>query len=350
MSRAQSRAVAAPLIKLLVFAAVTLVLTGALATSLGSLDFAGGTRYRAQFTDVTGLLVGDDVRIAGVTVGHVTNIALAGEQHSVAEVTFTVDSGVPLTTGVLAAIRYRNLVGQRYVALSAGPGGPDRLPGGGLIPLSQTTPALDLTMVFNGFRPLFIGLNPDDINHLMYEIIQVLQGEGATLVTLLGKTGSLTTTLADRDAAIGQLITNLNVVLATLDQRDANLDQTIAQLQSFVSGLAADREAIGTAIEQLGGLTTVTASFLQDARPDLAQDVTLLDQLAGTLDNNSQVIDESLQGLPGRYAGLTSVAAAGSWFNFFLCDFDGRVGLPGVDAAKPTFSATAARCETGGTP
>jgi len=350
MTRSPSRAIFAPLTKLLLFAAVTLVLTGALAATLGSLDFARGTRYRAQFSDVTGLLVGDDVRIAGVSVGRVTKIALTGEQHSVAEVTFTVDGGVPLTTSVLAAIRYRNLVGQRYVALSAGPGGADPLPGGGLIPLSQTTPALDLTVVFNGFRPLFIGLDPDDINHLMYEIIQVLQGEGGTLVSVLGKTGSLTTTLAQRDAAIGQLITNLNAVLATLDERDANLDQTIGQLQSFVSGLAADRGAIGTAIDQLGDLTTVTGSFLQAARPDLAQDVTLLDQLAGTLNNNSQTIDESLHGLPGRYAGLTSVASSGSWFNFFLCDFDGRVGLPGAAAAQPTFSSNAARCKTGGAP
>ena len=340
---------AGPLTKLLCFAAVTLVLTALLAQTLGSIGLGGGTRYRAYFSDVTGLLVGDDVRIAGVRVGRIERIALAADQRSVAEVQFTVDNEVPLATSVLAKIRYRNLVGQRYVALSEGPGGADRLRSGGLIPLAQTTPALDLTVVFNGFRPLFVGLTPDDVNRLAYEIIQVLQGEGGTMESLLRRTASLTTTLADRDAAIGSLITNLNTVLATLAERDGNLDETVVRLQEFVSGLASDREAIGAAIGQIGELATVTGSLLRDARPDLAQDVTLLNQLAGTLNDNTQVIEDTLHRLPDRYAGLTRVASYGSWFNFFLCDFDGRVGLvPGVDDARPVFSSAAARCGVGG--
>lgn len=345
MSVSKDRAVAAPLVKLLVFAAVTVLLTGVLAQTLGSLGFGGGNAYRARFTDVTGLLVGDDVRIAGVSVGRVEGIDLAGD---VAEVSFTVDEQVPLAVSVRAKIRYRNLVGQRYIALTEGPGGGERLPADGLIPLSQTTPALDLTVVFNGFRPLFTGLTPDDVNRLAYEIIQVLQGEGGTMASLLRRTASLTTTLADRDEAIGRVIANLNSVLGTLAERDENLDETIAQLQLFVSGLSADRAAIGGAVESIGGLASATGSLLRDVRPDLAQDVTLLNRLAGTLNDNTQVIEDTLQSLPDRYAALTRTASYGSWFNFFVCDFDGRVGLvPGVNDATPTFSSGAARCGVG---
>src|SRR5262249_54273492 len=144
-----SRAIAGPLTKLIVFAVVTLGLTAVLGQTLGSFGFGGGPRYRAWFTDVTGLLVGDDVRIAGVQVGRIERIGLAHDQRAVAEVQFTVDGDVPLTTSVRAAIRYRNLVGQRYLALSEGAGGAPRLASDGLIPLAQTTPALDLTVVFN---------------------------------------------------------------------------------------------------------------------------------------------------------------------------------------------------------
>ena len=81
-----------------------------------------------------------------------------------------------------AAIKYRNLVGQRYVALDQGAGDLDpMLPPGGTIPLDRTTPALDLTALFNGFKPLFQALSPDDVNQLSGEIIQVLQGEGGTV-------------------------------------------------------------------------------------------------------------------------------------------------------------------------
>jgi phospholipid/cholesterol/gamma-HCH transport system substrate-binding protein len=123
----------------------------------------------------------------------------------------------------------------------------------------------------------------------------------------------------------------------------------VVRLQELVSGLAGDREAIGAAIAGIGELASITGSLVRDIRPELAADVTLLDQLAGTLNANSQVIEETLHGLPDRYTALTRVASYGSWFNFYLCDFDGRVGLlPGIDDAQPTFSAAAARCGAGG--
>ncbi|MGS2618581.1 MCE family protein [Micromonospora sp. LZ34] len=334
-----------PLVKLLIFAAVTLLLTGLLAQTLGAFP-AGGVSYRARFTDVTGLLPGDDVRIAGVRVGRVEDIRVVDD--TVAEVAFTVTTDVPVATSVRAAIRYRNLVGQRYVALTEGPGEGRPLRPDGLIPIAQTTPALDLTVLFNGFRPLFTALRPEDVNKLAYEIIQVLQGEGGTVASLLRRTASLTNTLADRDAVIGRVVTNLNTVLTTLATRDRDLDRTITQLQEFVSGLAADRTAIGEALVNLGDLTEATSSLVGQARPPLAADIRALDQLAGTLNRNSAVIDSTLGRLPERYESLTRVASYGSWFNFYLCDFDGRVSTAGQTLNPVTFSAPAARCATGG--
>ncbi|GAA1819513.1 MCE family protein [Planosporangium flavigriseum] len=348
MSKAlEGRGIAGPLIKLIVFAAVTLLLTGLLAQTLGSLTFGGGRTYRAHFTDVTGLLPGDDIRVAGVKVGQVTKVKLV--DNKVAEVAFTVDDQVPVANTVRAKIRYRNLVGQRYIALSEAPGGGQRLRENGLIPLAQTTPALDLTVLFNGFRPLFTALSPNEVNKLAYEIIQVLQGEGGTMASLLQRTASLTNTLADRDAVIGRVITNLNAVLGTLSERQDNLDQTISQLQQFVSGLAADRTAIGNALVNMSELTGATASLLNDARPPLAADVDRLGTLAGTLNKNTSVLEGTLDRLPKRYDALIQTASQGSWFSFYLCDFDGRVGLPGAPDVNPaTFSSSAARCTNPG--
>jgi phospholipid/cholesterol/gamma-HCH transport system substrate-binding protein len=341
-----TRSVTAPLVKLLVFAAVTIVLTASLARTLGAFS-GGGTTYRARFTDVTGLLDGDDVRIAGVKVGAVTGIRVVDD--TVAEVSFTVREDVPLDTGVLARIRYRNLVGQRYMALSEGPGGGQRLHAHGLIPPARTAPALDLTVLFNGFRPLFTALSPEDVNRLSYEIIKVLQGESGTVSSLLARTASLTGTLADRDAVIGRVITNLNAVLSTLDGREGALDQTISQLQQFVSGLSADRDAIGAALADIGALTAATGSLLGDGRPAIAADVAGLRDVAGNLNANAATLDRTLAGLPGRYTDLTRVASYGSWFNFYLCDFDGRVGLAGQPVLDPpAFDSPAVRCATGG--
>ncbi|GAA5199040.1 MCE family protein [Rugosimonospora acidiphila] len=347
MSAIQSRKVAGPLVKLLVFAAVTLVLTGVLASTLGSLSLGGGTVYRARFADVTGVLPGDDVRIAGVKVGQVTRVGLVDNR--VAQLTLKLSQPVPLPTTVHATVKYLNLIGQRYVELAEGPGGRALLPPDGLIPLSQTTPALNLTVLFNGFQPLFTALSPQDVNSLSYEIIQVLQGESGTVSGLLQHSASLISTLSDQDTVITKVIGNLNSVLATLDSRQGELSDTISQLQQFVSGLAADRTAIGQAITNIDGLTTATGSLIKDARPSLSADVSGLGSLASILNDNTDVINTTLSTLPGEYQSLTRTASYGSWFNFYMCDFDGRVALPGLGAVNPvTFNSTAAACRTGG--
>ena len=177
------------LIKLVVFIVVTVLATGLLAATIGNLRFGGTTSYEALFTDATGLLKGDDVRIAGVRVGEVDGVAVARQgDRSVARVTFNVDSDRPVAVSTRAQIRYRNLVGQRYVALSEGAGSGRALSEHGTIPLRQTQPALDLTVLFNGFKPLFAALNPQDVNAFAMEIIKTLQGEAGDVNSLLGHT------------------------------------------------------------------------------------------------------------------------------------------------------------------
>src|SRR3546814_20306036 len=70
------------------------------------------------------------------------------------------------------------------------------------IPVANTEPALDLTTLFNGFKPLFTALDPDQVNELSMNLVQVLQGEGGTVASLLENTASLTGTMAGRDDLI----------------------------------------------------------------------------------------------------------------------------------------------------
>jgi phospholipid/cholesterol/gamma-HCH transport system substrate-binding protein len=344
--RARGRGVVAPLIKLALFTVATGLATVFLASTLAPYGTGGEPAYRARFTDVTSLLPGDDIRIAGVRVGRVTDIRLVDDR--VAEVTFTVDEAVTLPRTVQATIRYRNLVGQRYIALSEGSSAHGRLRPGGVIPLSQTRPALNLTVLFNGFRPLFSALSPQDVNRFSYEVIQVLQGEAGTVRSLLSRTASLTNTLADRDAVIGRVVGNLTQVLATLNARDDQLSEVIEQLQSFVSGLAADREAIGESLGHIAALTDQTAGLLSDARPALKSDIAKLRRLAHTLNANEDVITGTFERVPVRLAALSRVGGYGSWFNFYMCDWDGRVTFGDVVINPATFHSGAARCDANG--
>ena len=333
------------LIKLVVFIVVTVLATGLLAATIGNLRFGGTTSYDALFTDATGLLKGDDVRIAGVRVGEVDGVAVARRgDRSVARVTFNVDSDRPVAVSTHAQIRYRNLVGQRYVALSEGAGSGRVLTEHGTIPLRQTQPALDLTVLFNGFKPLFAALNPQDVNAFAMEIIKTLQGEAGDVNSLLGHTASLTSTLADRDAVIGRTIDNLNAVLGTVDERGKQLSTLITELQRFVSGLATDREAIGASLTNIANLADATAGLVKEGRPAIRTDVKELGAVAGTLDDNKKVVAGVLQRLPGKLDTITRTATYGSWFNFYLCDFEGRVILSNTITYTPNYHSSAARC------
>ncbi len=321
------------LIKLVIFMVVTSMLTFVLAATIGNFGTGKTVKYHARFTDVTGLLPGNEVRIAGVKVGSVKQVSLKGDQ---ADVLVSMEGGHRLTEGNTIQMRYRNLVGERYLAVQEGAGSSAPLKEGATIPLERTQPALDLTLLFNGFRPLFQALDPKTVNDVSFEIIQTLQGEGGTIETLLARTASLTNTLADKDAVIGRVVDNLTTVLATVDERDTELSDLILQLKRLAQGFAADRKEIGASIAGIGELTDATAGLLEGIRPSLRGDIKNLGALAANLDTGKAKIDGVLQRLPEKLNAIVATASYGGWFNFYLC---------GVRANGVTVVNSAARCQ-----
>ena len=331
-------------VKLLIFIVVTTLATGVLVVLIGNLTFEKSREYKAIFADVTGVVKGDDIRVAGVKVGSVKKVEIV--DRTKARVTFTVRDATAVTRSSTATIRYRNLVGQRYIAVTQGVGDTTRLPEDSTIPLSRTQPALDLTTLFNGFKPLFAALTPADVNKLSYELIQVFQGEGGNIEGLLRSTGSVTQTLADRDQLIGDVITNLNVVLQTIGDRDQQLSSLIVQLRDFMSGLNNDKGAILNSIDSVSALTRETADITTGIRPGLVSSIKELRQVATNLNQGREEIDRALQILPIKLEKIGRTAIYGSFFNFYLCEFQAKVILPTGPLTVPyqTYPGGNGRC------
>jgi len=332
-------------IRLLIFIVVTTLATTVLAITIGNVSFGAKTSYKAVFTDATGVVKGDDIRIAGVKVGTVNGVEIVNRTEALVD--FSVEDETKVTESTEATVRYRNLVGQRYIALTQGAGGSGQLPEGGTIPIDRTTPALDLTVLFNGFKPLFAALSPSDVNKLSYELIQVFQGEGGTLESLLDSTASVTNTLASRDELVSDLISNLNKTLTTVGNRDDQLSDLIIQFRKFVSGLADDREAILGSLDSISDLAVQTSDLVTGIRPGLTKDIKELRTVAGNLNENRAEIDRTLNVLPIKLTKVGRTAIYGSWFNFYLCDFQGKVSLPGGTTLPVKYSTNASRCKIG---
>jgi phospholipid/cholesterol/gamma-HCH transport system substrate-binding protein len=332
------------LVKLLIFIVVTSLATGVLVVLIGNLNFESSRQYKAIFTDATGVVKGDDIRVAGVKVGSVKSVDIVDRTR--ARVTFTVRDATAVTRSSTATIRYRNLVGQRYISVTQGVGDTSRMPDGSTIPLGRTQPALDLTTLFNGFKPLFAALTPADVNKLSYELIQVFQGEGSNLEGLLRSTGSVTQTLADRDQLIGDVITNLNTVLKTIGDRDQQLSALITQFRAFMAGLVQDKDAILNSLDSVSVLARETADITTGIRPGFVSSVKELRKVATNLNQGRDEIDRALQILPIKLEKIGRTAIYGSFFNFYLCEFQAKVILPSGPLTVPyeTYPGGNGRC------
>ena len=313
------------LTKLVIFIVITTVATSLLVITIGNISFSGSKEYKAEFVDATGVVKGDDIRIAGVKVGSVSDVEIVDRTRAL--VTFDVRDDAPVTGATNAEIRFRNLVGQRYISLTRGIGDTQSLQEGSTIPVDKTSPALDLTVLFNGFKPLFQALTPSDLNKLSFEVIQVFQGEGGTLESLLSHTASVTQTLASRDQVIGDLIENLNDVLDHIGDRDDQLTELIKSFQVFIGGLKDDREAILGSLDQISALSVQTADLVDGIREPFVDDIRELRETAGNLDENKGELDRALQVLPIKLQKVGRTAIYGSWFNFYLCEYGGQLSV-----------------------
>jgi phospholipid/cholesterol/gamma-HCH transport system substrate-binding protein len=311
---------------------VVVCLLGLFASLLvfAQLRFQAESIYKADFTNVSGLQGGNFVRIAGVEVGKVKHISIRPD--SIVVVEFSADPSVVLTEGTKAVIRYDNLIGGRYLALEEGAGGVKRLGGGQTIPVERTEPALDLDALIGGFRPLFRALDPEQVNALSGQLIQAFQGQGATIGSFLAQTAALTTTLADRDQLIGQVITNLNVVLGSLGDQSKQFDKAITSLSELVNGLAAHKTDIANSVAYTNAAAGTIADLLQQARPPFQTTVQQTDRAAGIVVADHAYFDDLLNTLPDAYQVLARQGIYGDFFSFYLCDLvlklNGKGGQP----------------------
>ncbi|MDD2321006.1 MAG: outer membrane lipid asymmetry maintenance protein MlaD [Geobacteraceae bacterium] len=110
-----------------IFVLVGIACLAYLSIKLGKMELIGGDFYgvQANFDSVSGLREGASVEIAGVEVGRVDRIALDPQAGYTARVSLKINAGVALQDDVIAAVRTRGIIGDKYIQLK--PGGSDRI-------------------------------------------------------------------------------------------------------------------------------------------------------------------------------------------------------------------------------
>ena len=338
------------LIKLTVFLAFSAVIGVYLFLVMGDVRPGDRTVYRATFADVSGLKPGDQVRVASVVAGTVKSVDVGAD--ATVQVSFDVESDIALNSSTTATVKYKNLVGDRYLALDRPKAtGPDSdntvLEAGALLPASQTKASLDLDTLLNGFKPLFVGLNPQQINNLSQQLVDVLQGQTGAIRTLLTTVGSVTSTIGDREQLVGQVVRNLNTVVGEVDTHRDDLDTLVTGLSDLVDGLEKQDTQVLDAAEQVSDFSHDASDLLTSARGDLTPTLKNLTAASQGLNNQQSTLRTVLAQLPKHYSEIAQTSSYGNFFNFFLCGVrvqltDESTGLPII---TPWVNSSLNRCQ-----
>ena len=235
------------------------------------------------------------------------------------DVKFGVDKRYQLYSSTRAVIRYENLVGDRYMEITSGPGELRKLPPGGTINAQHTQPALDLDALLGGLKPVLKGLDADKVNTITSAVIELLQGQGGALSNVLADTSAFSTALGQRDQLIGDAITNLNTVLGTIDAKSAQFSASVDQLQQLITGLAKNKDVIAGALPPLASTTTDLTELLRTSRRPLQGILENTRPLATELDDRKAEVNNDVEQLGEDYLRLSALGAYGSFFNIYFC-------------------------------
>ncbi|MCP9625262.1 MCE family protein [Nocardia otitidiscaviarum] len=305
------------LVRLGVFTAAMLALLLVVITAILRPVSGDTVGYRAEFTDVSGLRRGDDVRMYGVQVGEVTAIELSG---ATAVVRFTVRTDRPVYESSGLAIRYQTLTGQRYVDVRQPDRPGARLGAGATIGLDKTIPSFDITQLFNGLRPVLEEFSPGALNHFAESVLAVIQGDGSGIGPALDAFERLSRYVSDRQAVLSLIVSNLQHISDQIGGKSPHLVTLLRGIADVFTALNIELDGLllfaDTAPSALGPLNSLMATlgFTERSNPLLVRDLRLLfpdpDQaldVLGRLPGLLQTLADLLppaDGTPGR-ADLT---------------------------------------------
>src|ERR1700743_1177064 len=318
------------MVKVGIFTITMLLVAFGLVVTFGGFSFGPSNTYHANFIDATRLKGNQKVRIAGVPVGSVKEVKL--NPNNTVDVAFSVDKRYTLYSSTRALIRYDNLVGDRFLEITSGPGELRRLPPGGTIDQRHTAPALDLDALLGGLRPVLKGLDANKVNTISSYVIELLQGQGGALSNLLADTNAFGSTLGAGDRMIGDVINNPNAVLTTVDAKGAQFSASVDELQKLITVLAHGRDAVAGAIPPLASTTSDLVEFLKRGRRPVRGTVENIRPLATEITDRMPEVNNDIEQLGEDYLRLSALGAYGAYFNIYFCSVSLEINGPARSA------------------
>jgi phospholipid/cholesterol/gamma-HCH transport system substrate-binding protein len=288
-----------------VFAVVTGLLTLFIAGQIMGTSFNDRYPLTATFDDVTGLLPGDQVKVAGAPVGRVSSIKV---KNGKAEVRMAVDTGVRLPADSTAAVRWRNLIGQRMIYLE--PGRSKKMLGAGAT-VPHTRSVVDLGEIVNSLGPLIRSLDPAQINQVLNAFATMLNGNQGNIELIVRNLDGLLRTFAVRRHVLAQMTKDYTTVSDAIARRDKQIAQSVDNLARLTDVFARNRTLLDDAVVQISGVTSNLNQVLDGNQAQLGRIIRNLARFTETARLNIDQLERMVRNLPLTLRELFAVGNGG---------------------------------------
>lgn len=291
---------------------LTLAVLFAVAFNAASLPIIGGGKvYSAQFAEAGGLKEGNEVRVAGVKVGKVTDLSLKG---AVVTVKFRADID-RLGDQTTASVKVKTLLGQKFLAID--PLGSKTLDGP--IPLAKTTTPYDVNEAFSGLSDAIGEIDTDQLETSFDALSDAFRNTPESVRTMVTGLTDLSRTISSRDAELTKLFESTSTVSKTLKDRNAEFAKILTDGSSLLDELAQRRETVSAMLDGTARLGVQLKGLVKDNEKALKPALAKLDDVSRILQENQDNLDSALQKLGPYYRVLTSAMGNGKFIDSYVC-------------------------------
>lgn len=272
-----------------------------------------GDTYHAQFAEIGALKTGNEVRVAGVSVGKVNKIELAGNK---VLVTFKIDKGTKFGTETGADIRVRTLLGAEYLAIT--PEGPGQLPKGSTIPLERTIAPYDVVQAFSDFSKTTDALDVPQLGEALNTLGEIAAETPEEFRGAIKGVSDLSVNLAARDDQINTLLVSLKKVTGVLNSRNDELVTLFKDSDTLFNAISDRRDSIHRLLVSTQQISTELSALVKGTKADLKPALDQLLVVTDMLRKNEASLDEALRQFPAFLRLFSNSLGTGPWFDTYL--------------------------------
>lgn len=272
-----------------------------------------GDEYSAAFSEAGGLKSGDEVRIAGVKVGKVDEVDLAGDH---VKVTFRVKGDPAFGTRTGASIRVKTILGAKYLSLE--PEGPGQLEPGSEIPRKRTVAAYDVVRAFSDLTKTSEKVDTKRLATAMDTISQTFKDSPAEVKASINGLSRLSRTVAKRDQELGQLLDHANGVTGVLSDRSRTLITLIKDGDKLFKEIDKRRVIIRSLLRNAAALGVQLSGLVDDNRRQIGPALKRLNKVVDLLERNEGSLNRSVKLLAPYTRVFTNTLGNGRWFDSYI--------------------------------